>query len=313
MSKRAFLFPGQGAQYVGMGKDLAEHSPAARGVFQRASLRLGVDLATICFEGPEESLTRTDYQQPAILTHALAAVEALRAEHGDDAVRAELAAGLSLGEYGALVFAGVLELEDGVYLVRKRGEYMQAASEAYPSGMAAVMKLTAEQLEPLCQQAAQETGEHCILANLLGEKSITISGGKQAVERAVELVKEQRGRGLVLDVAGAFHSPYMQPAQESLAAEIERTQFHPPRIPIVCNVDAEPTTDVERLRANLVKQLTSPVQWAKTVERLNAESVADYVEPGPGGVLTGGLKRTHRDARTRKVDTKSDLDAFNNQ
>jgi [acyl-carrier-protein] S-malonyltransferase len=298
MTQRCFLFPGQGAQFVGMGKDLCEAFPAAKAVFDRANERLGFDLAKSCFEGPDDDLVRTDIQQPAILTHSIAAFEALRAAKGDDAVTAVAYCGLSLGEYSALVAAGALTIEDGVYLVRKRGEFMQEASDAYPSTMAAVMKLTLDQVAPICEQAASETGEHCLPANLLGAKNMTISGGVKAVERAVELVKEQRGRGLVLGVAGAFHSPYMQPAEDKLRAEIERTTFSEPRVPVICNVDATAHTDVATLRANLLKQLTNPVRWAESMTVAAGMAVTEYVEPGPGTALTGNLKRTAPEGTT---------------
>ena len=307
MTKRAFLVPGQGAQYATMGKDLAETWPAAKDIFSRVSERLGFDLAKVCFDGTDEDLVRTDIQQPAILTHSIAAMEALRAERGDDAVKADAACGLSLGEYSALVFAGVLSVEDGAYLVRKRGEYMQEASEAYPSTLAAVMKKTREELAPVVEQAAKETGEHCVLGNLIGEKNITISGGKKAIDRAVELIKEARGRALVLAVSGAFHSPYMQMAEEKLAAEIERTTFNTPRIPVVCNVDATATTDVAKIRENLVRQLTSPVLWHDSMTRLVEDGFSEFVETGPGKVLTGTISRVKSDAVVVNVDRARDL------
>ncbi|MGE0433669.1 MAG: ACP S-malonyltransferase [Planctomycetota bacterium] len=306
-TKRAFLFPGQGAQYATMGKDLCSTWPAANEVFSKVSERLGFDLAKICFEGSDDDLVRTDIQQPAILTHSIAAMEALRAERGNDAVRADAACGLSLGEYSALVFAGVLSVEDGAYLVRKRGEYMQEASEAYPSTLAAVMKKTRDDLAPIVAKAAEETGEHCVLGNLIGETNITISGGKKAIDRAVELIKEIKGRAMVLAVAGAFHSPYMKMAEEKLAAEIERTTFNAPRIPVVCNVDATPTTDVATIRANLLKQLTSPVLWHDSMQRLVADGFAEFVETGPGKVLTGTIGRVASEAVVVNVDRARDL------
>ncbi len=306
-AKQAFLFPGQGAQYGGMGKDLAATWPAAAEVFERVSARLGFDIGRLCFEGSDDDLVRTDVQQPAILTHSIAALEALRAEQGEDAVAADACCGLSLGEYTALVFAGVLSLEDGAWLVRKRGEFMQEASEAYPSTLAAVLKKTKDEVLPLIAQAAEETGEHCVLGNLLGEKNITISGGKKAIARAVELIKEQRGRALVLPVAGAFHSPYMQPAAEKLAAEIRATGFSTPRVPVVCNVDAQPTTDVERIRENLLRQLTSPVLWVDSLHCLVSSGITRFVETGPGKVLTGTVGRIKKDATLFNVDRQRDL------
>lgn len=307
MTKRAFLFPGQGAQYAGMGKDLAENFPAAKHVFERASDRLGFDLSQVCFAGSDDDLVRTDIQQPAILTHSIAALEALREARGDAALTAEATCGLSLGEYSALVFAGVLSLEDGVYLVRKRGEFMQQACEEFPSTLAAVLKVSREDLQTICDQAATETGEYCGLGNILSAVNVTISGGKKAIERAVELIKAQKGRAVPLEVAGAFHSPYMKSAEERLAAEIENTTFNPPRIPVICNVDAKPTTDVSALRQNLVQQLTRSVQWADSMTYLLGNGFSEFVECGPGAALTGVLKRDAKDATLINIDKAKDL------
>ena len=311
MTKRAFLFPGQGAQYGTMGKDLAAAHPAARSVFDRASERLGFDLSKLCFEGSDDDLVPTDVQQPAILTHAIAAVEALKATHGDAAVAAEAAAGLSLGEYGALIFAGVLTFEDGVHLVRRRGQLMQAACERYPQSMAAILKLDRHSVHAICEKAHAETKDQCVLGNILGDVNITISGGTRAIERAVALAKEEGGRALVLDVAGAFHSPYMQPAEDELADEIRATTFSEPTIPVICNVDGQPTRDVERMRSNLVKQLTQPVMWADTIQRLIDDGVTQFVEVGPGKALTGTLKRiAPENAVLVNVEKAADVDGF---
>lgn len=308
MGKRAFLFPGQGAQFVGMGKDLADISAAAKVIFERANERLGIDIQRMCFEGPEEDLTRTDIQQPAILTHSIAAVEALREKRGDEALVADATAGLSLGEYSALIFAEALTFEDGVHLVRKRGEFMQAACEEHPSGLAAVMKLDRATVQGICKEAAKESGEYCGLGNIIAEGNITISGGKQAIDIAVEKVKAQKGRGLVLPVAGAFHSPYMQSAEDKLKAEIEATPMQAPRIPVLSNVTAEPVTDVETLRTNLVGQLTGSVLWADSMTRLLNDGFDRFWEVGPGKALTGSLRRVAKSAELMNIAGAGDLE-----
>ncbi|MCD4656690.1 MAG: ACP S-malonyltransferase [Planctomycetes bacterium] len=291
MSKKAILMPGQGAQFVGMGKDLAENFKSAREIFERANEKLGIDLAKFCFEGPEDGLKRTDVQQPAILTHSIAAFEAMKEVKGEEFAAAEATCGLSLGEYSALIVAGAMNFEDGVYLVSKRGEFMQKACDEYPSGLVSVLKLLRDEVSEICTKAAAETGEHCVLGNILGEKNITVSGGLKALEVVVNLAKEKRARAMLLKVAGAFHSPYMESARAALAEEIEKTTFNPPAITVISNVTGKPASDVAEIKGNLVKQLSCPVLWSDSMKHLVSEGFNDFWEFGPGQVLTGLLKR----------------------
>jgi len=307
MSKKAFLLPGQGAQFVGMGKDLAENFKSAKEIFERANEKLGVDLAKFCFEGPDEELKRTDIQQPAILTHSIAAYEALKEVKGEHFLDPEATCGLSLGEYSALIVAGVMNFEDGVYLVSKRGEFMQKSCEEYPSGLASVLKLGRDDVAEICAKAASETGEHCVLGNLLGARNITVSGGLKALEEVVKLAKEKRARALLLKVAGAFHSPYMESARAALAEEIEKTKFNEPQATVISNVTGKPAGSVAEIKENLVKQLSNPVLWSDSMQYLVAEGFSEFWEFGPGTVLTGLLKREGVEAFYTNISTAPDL------
>ena len=307
MSKKAFLLPGQGAQFVGMGKDLAENFKSAKEIFERANEKLGVDLAKFCFEGPDEELKRTDIQQPAILTHSIAAYEALKEIKGADFVEPDATCGLSLGEYSALVVAGAMNFEDGVYLVSKRGEFMQKSCEEYPSGLASVLKLNRDEVAEICEKAAAETGEHCVLGNLLGAANITVSGGLKALDVVVNLAKEKRARALLLKVAGAFHSPYMESARAALAEEIEKTTFNEPKVTVISNVTGKPATSLAEIKENLVKQLSNPVLWSDSMSHLVAEGFNEFWEFGPGTVLTGLLKREGVEANYTNISTAPDL------
>jgi [acyl-carrier-protein] S-malonyltransferase len=295
------LCPGQGAQRVGMGVDWAERSPAAAAAFQSASEVLGFDLLALCREGPAEQLTRTDVQQPAILTTSAACLAAVE-EAGDlDASQAGCALGLSLGEYTALYAAGVLALEDAIRLVRLRGEAMQDASESPPSGMTSILGASREEADAICADATRDGGV-CVVANLNAPSQVVISGDKPALDRAESIAKERGFRRMIrLDVAGAFHSPLMEPAREQLEKAIAETEFSTPRMPVICNATAEPSTDPAVLRDNLVRQLTSPVLFEASIRRAMADGVARFVELSPGRVLTGLVK---------KVDRKFDLQAF---
>ena len=295
------LCPGQGAQRVGMGADWAARSPAAAAVFARASEVLGFDLLALCTEGPADQLTRTDVQQPAILTTSAACLAAVE-ESGDlDASQAGCALGLSLGEYTALYAAGVLALEDAVRLVRLRGEAMQDASDSPPSGMTSILGATREDAESICADATRE-GWVCVVANLNAPSQVVISGDKSSLDRA-EAIAAERGfrRTIRLDVAGAFHSPLMEPARERLEKAIAETGFQPARMPVICNATAEPSRDPAVLRGNLVRQLTSPVLFEASIRRAMADGVSRFVELSPGRVLPGLVK---------KVERKFDLEAF---
>jgi [acyl-carrier-protein] S-malonyltransferase len=308
MNKTALLFPGQGAQYVGMGKDLCEAYPQAKAVFDKADELLGFELSKICFEGPESELNRTDVSQPAILVHSWAVVEVLRAHtKGAELLKqGRVAAGLSLGEYSALAAAGAIAWEDACKLVRKRGQFMQEACDATPSTMASIVGLDDDALAQAIAPA-KEVGV-VVLANFNAPGQVAISGEVAAVEKAMELAKAAGAKLTVpLSVAGAFHSPLMEPARERLAAEIETTTFEAPAVGVIANVDAREHRDPASLRANLVKQLTAPVLWAESMQSLVDQEYTDFIELGPGNVLAGLLKRTARRANRTSIGKAEDL------
>jgi [acyl-carrier-protein] S-malonyltransferase len=299
-AKPAFLFPGQGAQTVGMGRQLAESLPAARSLFDRANAVLGYDLAKICFEGSAEQLDSTVYSQPALYVTSLAALESLKVTSPDTVAACQAAAGLSLGEYTALVFADVMDFETGLAVVQERGSAMQAASDAVPSGMVSILGLDRERVEALCKQAAQ--GEVLQVANLLCPGNIAVSGTKAACERAAALAPEAGAmRAVPLAVAGAFHTSIMQPAVERLAKKLADAPLRKPRIPVISNVDAAPHDDPNEIRELLVRQVVSPVRWEDSMRRLLADGCNEFWEIGPGRVLRGLLKRIDRKAECKGV------------
>ena len=299
-AKPAFLFPGQGAQTVGMGRQLAESLPAARRLFDRANSVLGYDLAKICFEGPAEQLDSTVYSQPALFVTSLAALESIKVTALDTFAACRAAAGLSLGEYTALVFADVMDFETGLAVVQERGAAMQAAADAVPSGMVSVLGLDREKVEALCKQAAQ--GEVLQVANLLCPGNIAVSGTKAACERVVTLAPDAGAmRAVPLAVAGAFHTSIMQPAVERLAKKLADAPLRKPRVPVISNVDAMPHDDPSEIRDLLVRQVVSPVRWEDSMRRLLADGCNEFWEIGPGRVLRGLLKRIDRKADCKGV------------
>lgn len=278
---------------MGMGQRLAESLPAARQLYDQAATVLGYDLAKLCFEGPAEELDSTEFSQPAMLVTSLAAVESLRSESPDVVLSCEAAAGLSLGEYTALVFAGVMEFEDGLALVQKRGAAMQQAADATPGGMVSILGLERSQVEALCEKA--RNGETLEIANLLCPGNIVISGTIGACERAAELAPSMGAmKAVPLAVAGAFHTPIMHPADETLAQAIASVPMRKPRIPVVSNVDAQPHADPEEIRALLVKQVLATVRWEDCMRYLVAQGFDQFYEVGPGRVLLGLLRRIDR-------------------
>jgi len=300
VSKIAFLFPGQGAQKVGMGQLLAESLPAARQLYDRAGEVLGYDLAELCFEGPPEDLDSTVHSQPALFVTSLAAIERLRSDSPDVVLACEAAAGLSLGEYTAMVFAGVMSFEDGLRVVQRRGEAMQAAADAVPSGMVSILGLEEQQVSDLCDQARD--GEILQIANYLCPGNIVVSGHNAACERIGELApKAGAMKAIPLAVAGAFHTPIMQSAVEKLAAALADVSLSPPTIPVVSNVDAQPHSDPEEIRDLLIRQVVAPVRWEDSMRYLLAQGFDDFYEVGPGRVLKGLLRRTERKAACRSV------------
>jgi [acyl-carrier-protein] S-malonyltransferase len=288
----AYLFAGQGAQAVGMGKDLAAAFPKAKDLFDRASAILGFDLAKVCFEGPAEELNRTDRCQPALLVHGIACLE-VAARKG--LPPAEAAAGLSLGEYTAHVYAGSLTFEDGVRLLQKRGQYMQEACDKTPSGMVSILGLDRDQ----CVQACQGMGDVGV-ANLNAPGQIVLSGENGALEKAVAKAKELGAkRAIPLKVAGAYHSVVMRPAQEKMQKELAAVKIVKPRIPVYANVSAKPLTDPEEIRSALATQICSSVLWEDSVRAIGA---AKYFEFGPGRVLAGLVRKIDEKAETVSIE-----------
>lgn len=298
--KTAFLFPGQGAQTVGMAAALCETLPAAKVLFERASAILGYDLLEVCKSGPAEKLNATDVSQPAIFVASLAGVEQLRTTEPDAEANVTAVAGLSLGEYTALAYAGAISFDDGVTLVKARGEAMQAAALATPSGMCSVLGLEAAEVEPLVAEA-REAGT-IEIANFLCPGNTVASGAIAAIEK-LEQVCEARGgiRTVRLAVAGAFHTHLMQPADTKLAAVLRTVTINPPRVPVWSNVDAMPHTNPAEIQELLVKQVLSPVQWEATLRGLLADGIERYYEIGPNKHLSGMMKRVHRKADFRNV------------
>lgn len=294
MSKIALLFPGQGAQTVGMGRGLLERSQKARELFAEASEILGFDLAKLCTEGPEADLHLTNNSQPALFVHSMAALSVFLEDKPDLLNNVTAVAGLSLGEYSALAASGAISFADGVRLVKERGAAMQDSASAVPSGMASVLGLDTEQVAALCDKARQP-GEVLQVANLLCPGNIAISGHVASLEKAEELSAEAgASRFIRLSVAGAFHTDIMKPAGERLAKAISATVINAPKFPLVSNVDAQPHTNPADFPDLLTRQLTSPVQWESSLRYLLAQGVDQFYEIGCGRVLAGTLKRIDR-------------------
>ncbi|WP_417731137.1 ACP S-malonyltransferase [Rosistilla oblonga] len=294
VQKIGFLFPGQGAQSVGMCRDLIEQKPVAREVFDRASAILGYDLADVCLAGPEERLSATEYSQPALFVSSIAAVEVLRAEQPQVVEKATVAAGLSLGEYTAVCFAGALDFESAVRLVQRRGQAMQAAADAVESGMSSVLGMDAEKLAALCEQVA-EPGEVLQIANLLCPGNIAVSGHKTALARLEPAAAEAGAMKVVpLSVAGAFHTPLMASAVESLTEALAEMPIVEAKIPVVSNVDASAHTSPDEIRSLLARQVVNPVRWEDSVRQMIADRTEGFLEVGAGRVLRGILRRIDR-------------------
>jgi [acyl-carrier-protein] S-malonyltransferase len=301
-SKTAFLFPGQGSQVPGMGRELAEAYPSARAVFEEADRALGFALSKLCFEGPAAELQLTANTQPAILTVSVAAARVL----DEKGVRADFVAGHSLGEYSALVTAGSLGLSDAVRLVRKRGQYMQEAVPVGVGAMAALLGITAEAADEACREAAE--GQVVSPANFNSPGQLVIAGHKAAVERAVELAKRRGAkRAVMLNVSAPFHSALMQPAAERLAKELDAVEIHDPRVPLVNNVDAQVVRTAATVHDGLKRQVASPVRWVDSIRTLVASGCHRFIEVGPGKVLSGLVRQIDRQAECLHVDDVGSL------
>jgi [acyl-carrier-protein] S-malonyltransferase len=299
MSKTALLFAGQGAQVVGMGKDLAASFPSARAWFDRANATLGYDLARICFEGPDSELTKTENAQPGIFLVSWVAFELLKERVPSLSFQA--VAGLSLGEFTALAAAGSLSFEDGLKVVRQRGRFMQEACDATQGGMAAIIGLDVAPTREVCEQAG------VVLANLNCPGQLVISGAADRIEKACELAKAKGARkALPLAVAGAYHSPLMASAQPKLQAELAKVNLQAPSVTVVSNVTAQPHAGPDTIRSLLIAQVTASVRWEESIRHLIAQGFTRFIELGPGAALSGFLKRISKDVRGLNVaDAKS--------
>ena len=287
MGKTAFIFPGQGSQYVGMGKELADHFPVARQTFNEANDALGFDLQSLCVKGPEDELKLTANTQPSILTVSIAALRVLREVVG---WQADFLAGHSLGEFSALVAAGAMSFRDAVKMVRLRGKFMQEAVPVGAGGMAAVLGLERPQVEELCQRAAQ--GDVLTPANFNSPGQIVISGAMKAIERGIAMAQTMGAKkAVLLQVSAPFHSPLMETAGRRLGAELAQIEINELTTPVVTNVEAEPNTAKERVRDLLVRQVSNPVRWEDSMRRMIQLGVKRFVEIGPGRVLLGLLRR----------------------
>lgn len=296
----AFLFPGQGSQAVGMGKELAANHAVARRTFEEADEALGYKLSALCFEGPEERLKLTEITQPAILTTSVAVLRVLE----ENGVRADYAAGHSLGEYSAHVAAGTLSFADAVRTVRSRGQYMQEAVPVGQGAMAAILGMAIEALEEVCREAAQ--GESVAPANINSPSQIVISGAAAAVQRAADLAKAKGAkRAILLQVSAPFHCSLMQPAQDRLAEDLRKLPFNDPKIPVIKNIDGQPTNRGAEARDALIRQVTGAVQWVKSVETLQNLGVATYLEVGPGKVLCGLTGQIQKGVRCANVEDEA--------
>jgi len=304
-SKIAYVFPGQGSQSPGMGKELADKFPAAKQVFEEADEALGFALSELCFNGPAEALQLTENTQPAILTTSIATLRAMEAEGFP---KSDFVAGHSLGEYSALVAAGAMSLSDAVKTVRARGRYMQEAVPVGTGAMAAILGSDLETVNAACAEAAQ--GEVCSAANINSPGQIVIAGDTAAIDRATEILKARGAkRAVKLNVSAPFHCALMKPAQDRLEADLNELQFNDLAMPLVTNVDAHAIKTASEARDSLVRQVSQPVRWLQSVEFLSAHGVQTLIEIGPGKVLSGLVRQINRELRCLNVEDESSLRA----
>ncbi len=304
----AVQFPGQGAQEVGMGEDLYREEPLAKRTFNRADDVLDYSISEICFEGPEETLTETRHSQPGILVTSIAFYRVLQ-EELESPLEPVAVAGLSLGEYSSLVAAGAIRFEDALRVVQVRAEAMQEDCDRKPSGMVSVLGLTRDEAE----EVVEEASEHGVIsiANVNSARQIVISGDLEALEKAQEIAEDHGAkRTISLDVAGAFHSPLMEPASEKLREALEDVEIRSPEIPVVTNTTGKQVSDPDEIRNSLAEQVTSPVLWEPTLQTLTEMDVQSYLEVGPGRVLSGLAKKVNREAETMNIQSLEDLRSF---
>ena len=294
--KRAYVFPGQGAQFVGMGKDLYEGSAQCRDMFEQANDIIGFRITDLMFAGTPDDLKQTKVTQPAIFLHSV-----ILAAYMGDQFRPDMVGGHSLGEFSALVAAGAMSFDDGLRLVIARANAMQKCCEQHPSTMAAIVKLPDDVVEKVCDEITA-AGHIVVPANYNTPGQLVISGTLEGVAEACAKLKELKGRALPLAVGGAFHSPLMEPARVELAEAIEKTQFRQPVCPCYQNVCALPVSDPDQIKANLNKQLTSPVRWTATVQNMLADGAQEFIEVGPGTALQGMVKRINAEANAHSVE-----------
>ena len=304
--KRAFLFPGQGAQIVGMGKDIYEKYGIARKIYDEASRISGIDIKTLCFEGPEEELNKTENTQIAILTTSLAILEVLKSKN----INADMATGLSLGEYGALIYSGIISFEDGIKLIKQRGYYMANLLPKEEYSMAAVIGLDSKKIEEVCEKM-RENGKFVVIANYNCSIQTVISGESSAIDEAIEKLGEIGAKRVVkLKTSGPFHTIKLEKAKQEYKKELEKIEFNKGKVKVIKNIDGTFYNENDNICEILANHIISPVRFDKTIELMNKEKVDEYIEIGPGKTLTTFIKKDNKLAKTFNISTVADLEKY---